>query len=164
MNEIMWIIAIIIGVSLFWCFILKVKKNIDFQRNTGGWKEIEKNAWHGDLNDFRVFYKNINQKKIPGVYIHKNLTNGKCYVGQSNNIFERVNREITGKADNLGCKLLYNDYLKGHEFKIILIFKKKEYPNLNKMERAYINMYDSCNKGYNRTYGNDELTGETIYK
>jgi hypothetical protein len=32
------------------------------------------------------------------------------------------------------------------------------------MERAYINMYDAMRKGYNRTWGNDENTNETIYE
>jgi hypothetical protein len=97
------------------------------------------------------------------VYIHKNLTNGKNYVGQSKDIFTRVYREISGQADNTGCRLLYEDYEKGDAFQIILIFSKKGFPSLDKMERAFINLHNSRIKGYNRTYGNDEY-GSTIYK
>jgi hypothetical protein len=127
------------------------KKTTIFRKNTGDWKEIEKNAWHGTVSDFQRYCVNSQQYKRSGIYIHKNLDNGKCYVGQSRNIFSRVDREINGKADNAGCKALFKDYLSGYNFEIILIFQNKNLPNLNKMERAFINLHDSIKHGYNQT-------------
>jgi hypothetical protein len=126
-------------------------RNKKFQNNTGGWKQIEKEAWHGSVDQFMEYYDHSKQYKRAGVYIHKNITSGKCYVGQSRNVFNRVYEELHGKASNSGCKALYEAYRQGYRFEIILIFRKKGFPPLNKMERAYINMYDAMRKGYNRT-------------
>jgi hypothetical protein len=142
---------------------INLKKN-KFVKQTGGWKKLEQESWHGTKSDFINYYNNSKQYKRSGVYIHKNLDTGKCYVGQSRDIFSRVYREINGQADNVGCKALYEAYRHGYRFEIVLIFWKKGYPNLNKMERAYINQYDTMRRGYNRTWGNDESSGETIYK
>ena len=126
-------------------------------------KKLEENSWKGSKEDFLRYYNNAKQYKRSGVYIHKNLSNGKCYVGQSHNIFQRVKDELDGVATNKGCKALYQDYQNGYKFEITLIFKKKGYPNLHKMERAFINLHNAKTDGYNETYGNTE-TGETVYE
>lgn len=160
-----WIVIIICIVILLGYWICSVIKTRNYLKAIGGsWKNLEHNSWHGSKEEFLRYYANSHQYKRPGVYIHKNLDNGKCYVGQSHDIFKRVKQELDGQANNSGCKALYQAYQNGYSFEIILIFKKKGYPNLHKMERAFINLHDSVRKGYNQTWGNDENSGQTIYK
>ncbi|MDR0739831.1 MAG: GIY-YIG nuclease family protein [Mycoplasmataceae bacterium] len=164
LKTVLIVIGIVCGTILLAYLLNIFWKTRKFKKVTGGWKEIENTAWHGSLQEFNRYYTNARQYKRSGVYIHKNKATGKCYVGQSRNIFERVYREIHGKADNSGCKALFEAYNSGYEFEIILIFHKKGFPSLNKMERAFINLHDSIQNGYNKTWGNNEATGETIYK
>lgn len=164
LNTILIVISVICGIIILsYGFYVWYKKH-KFFKLTGGWKNLYLKSWKGSKEQFLNYYQNSKQYKRSGVYIHKNLTNGKVYVGQSYDIFNRIYREINGQATNKGCLELYQDYLKNNKFKITIIFWRKGYPNLNKMERAYINMFNATVNGYNKTYGNDELTGKTIYK
>lgn len=158
------IVLVICGVILLGYWISNVWKSQSYLKAIGGsWKKLEENSWKGSKEDFLRYYENSKKYKRAGVYIHKNLSNGKCYVGQSHNIFQRVKDELDGKATNRGCKALYEAYQNGYEFQITLIFKKKGYPNLHKMERAFINLHNAKSDGYNETFGNTE-TGETVYE
>lgn len=158
------IVVVICAVVLLVTGISSIFKSHSYLKAIGGsWKKLEENSWKGSKEDFLRYYNNAKQYKRSGVYIHKNLSNGKCYVGQSHNIFQRVKDELDGVATNKGCKALYQDYQNGYKFEITLIFKKKGYPNLHKMERAFINLHNAKTDGYNETYGNTEI-GETVYE
>ncbi len=103
------------------------------------------------------------KSKCWGVYIHKNLTNNKIYVGQSKNVYYRIWLETKGRADNKGCKKMHKDYEKGDKFEVAIIYWNAEYPNLNEAERIYIRIFQSTKNGYNETFGNFN-NGDTIYK
>lgn len=87
-------------------------------------------------------------KKI-GIYKITNKINGKCYIGQSKNIYKRW------KQEKLGC---VNEHLKfafkkyGFENFSFEILEECEINVLNERETYYIDLYDSCNRehGYNK--------------
>ena len=87
-----------------------------------------------------------------GVYVLKNLENGKCYVGQAKNIKKRVLQHKSGN----GCCELYEDYMKGDR---IVVFSqsliKSGYNNLDQFEKDMIRKYHASSNGYNKNTGND---------
>lgn len=88
--------------------------------------------------------------------------NGKCYIGQTNNLYSRLN-----SYKNYGCKgqiKIYRALLKyGFEnFKIDILWGTNDNTNLkiilNQLEGDFINLYDSINNGYNLMSGGDFVT------
>lgn len=100
------------------------------------------------------------------VYIHKNLTNGKVYVGQTRQrqVSKRWGKDGKGYSKN---REFYKDILKyGWEnFEhVILPEVHTSQASLDEAERSYIRLFDSVRQGYNRTYGGDiRQTNESKY-
>lgn len=86
-----------------------------------------------------------------GVYILKNNTKQKYYVGQAKNLSTRVNQHFTGHGNGD----VYADYKMGDKFTIRMIaLYGSGYKSLNQLERYAIDTYACYSKGYNKTRGN----------
>ena len=86
-----------------------------------------------------------------GVYIIFNKTKNMFYVGQSKNVFSRVNNHFTG----YGNGDVYADFKAGDEFTIKMVsLEGSGCSSLNELERNYIGIYKAYSKGYNKTRGN----------
>lgn len=86
-----------------------------------------------------------------GVYIIYNVTKDKPYVGQSKNVFQRVQSHLTGHGNGD----VYADYKYGDQFTIKMIdLTKTDFQSLNELERYCIKVCKAYEKGYNKTRGN----------
>lgn len=86
-----------------------------------------------------------------GVYILRNKTQDRYYVGQGKNVLDRVNQHLTGRGNGE----VYADYRNGDEWTIQLInFDDTHFNTLNELERHMIRAHDAYFNGYNKTRGN----------
>ena len=86
-----------------------------------------------------------------GVYILFNKTKNLYYVGQGQQILNRVNAHFTGHGNGD----VYADYKYGDSFTIKMIgLENSGCSSLNELERKTIMTYDSVAHGYNKTRGN----------
>lgn len=86
-----------------------------------------------------------------GVYILFNKSKNKYYVGQAEQILNRVNMHFTGKGNGD----VYADFKYGDIFTIKMIaLENSGFATLNELERNTIMTYDSYATGYNKTRGN----------
>lgn len=103
------------------------------------------------------------------VYLVKNILDGKCYIGQTNRTLHTRKLEHLSDArchtnnsyfHNALCK--YGDRV----FKWSILAEAKEQEKLNKLERFYIEEYNSIKEGYNLKEGgsNGKHTKETCRK
>lgn len=115
-------------------------------------RHLTRNKWEGvwlSVDDFNAL-KSI-KKDFKGIYIFYNETKQMYYVGQSIHVIQRVKKHLSG----YGNGDVYVDIKNGDIFKICLEkFRRTDFISLNKMERHYIEKYDACDNGYNRTKGN----------
>lgn len=96
--------------------------------------------------------KNFYLKKICGIYIITNKEDGKQYVGQSVDCFERWKQHATPKKGSHGIKgaIMKHGI---HQF-IFEILEECERESLNKREIFYIKEKESLSPlGYNLTHG-----------
>lgn len=93
---------------------------------------------------------------ICGIYKITNKINGKCYIGQSNDIHRRWKQELAPNAKlNPHLARAFEKYgIDNFEFEIIEECKREQ---LNEREQFYIEIYNSINPelGYNKTLGGD---------
>ncbi|MBE6548474.1 MAG: hypothetical protein E7667_06345 [Ruminococcaceae bacterium] len=99
-----------------------------------------------------------NSTKQQGCYIIHNRENGKCYVGQSKNVYERILKQHfrgTQPKNEIFFEDYYNSSWKNKEdlFEIKIVPCKTR-DELDAMEKRLIQQYDSKDSGYNRTRGN----------
>ena len=88
---------------------------------------------------------------ITGVYVLRNKTNDKCYVGQSSKVIDRAAAHLTGRGNGD----VYADFKYGAEFEVALIpLNGSGYNSLDELERETIKAYNAFDTGYNRTRGN----------
>ena len=99
-------------------------------------------------------------EKITGIYMIKNLKNGKVYIGQSVDVRSRwyAHKNDLRKKSHKNIKLqnAWNKY--GEEnfsFEVILTCPKEE---LNYNEKYYVTKYNSYKEGYNMTLGGNDNT------
>ena len=93
------------------------------------------------------------------IYLFRNKVNGKCYVGQTCNIYRRI-REHVYEAQS-GSSFKFHQAIRKHgfenfEFKVLHKCAGEEQvilDELNEKEIYYIDKYDSFNNGYNMTEG-----------
>jgi len=109
------------------------------------------------------------QKKI-GIYLIRNLINGKVYIGKSKNIYYRLKDHITrlntkNKNENLHLTNSWHKYGKENFAYVVLeYFEELDEKLLSEKELYYMQKYDSLNrnKGYNLRY--DSSTGLVVSK
>lgn len=86
-----------------------------------------------------------------GVYILRNTTKNKCYVGQSNHVHQRVKQHFRGAGNGD----VYVDFKTADKFKVqVILLKDSRFETLNELERYYISYYHAYDSGYNKTVGN----------
>lgn len=96
-----------------------------------------------------------NREYVCGIYVIKNIINGKCYVGQSIDIYNRWYKHQSPKTwEGERGKALYQAFKKygieNFEFKII---EKCPRNQLDEREKYWISHFNSYNEGYNMTEG-----------
>ena len=98
--------------------------------------------------------------KICGIYKITNKINGKCYIGQSNDIHRRWKQELAPNAKlNPHLARAFEKYgIDNFEFEIIEECRREQ---LNEREQFYIEIYHSIDPklGYNKTEGGDGNLG-----
>lgn len=86
-----------------------------------------------------------------GVYLLKNKTLNKYYVGQSKDMVNRVSAHFSGRGNGD----VYHDYKSDHDFDVCFyFFNTHQFRDLNELERHLIRIYDCVTLGYNRKKGN----------
>jgi hypothetical protein len=96
----------------------------------------------------RQYASNYN---FAGVYILLNKTKNLYYVGQGQQLLDRVNNHFAGNGNGD----VYADYKYGDDFTIKMIaLENSEFDTLNDLERNTIAVFNSYAKGYNKTRGN----------
>lgn len=123
-------------------------------------KECEIEEYHiGDYNYDLNIGRNMKRRgreKISGVYIIRNIRNGKTYIGISENVMKRFGEhrcELRGGYHH-SQKLQedWNLYPK-EDFIFEIIEEVTGEKNLEEREKYYIKLYDSCENGYNSNQG-----------
>jgi len=96
----------------------------------------------------------INQERLIGVYTITNISNGKKYVGASNNIsrrrWEHFRQLKNNTHHNKHLQNAYNQSPEAFKFEIIYLCETRE--EAVKVEELYIETHDLVNSGYNQTY------------
>lgn len=142
-----FIMVIIIVISL--CQDYNIKEEIEEALENN--KKMEVNTFFELRNHKGITGKySSNKYNVSGIYILHNETKNMYYVGQSKNIFSRVNSHFTGKGNGD----VYADYKYGDNFSIQLIkYSDSNFKSLNEMEWYYIKKFDCVKNGYNKSYG-----------
>lgn len=105
------------------------------------------------MRNERVSYQYVSSSyQFPGVYILYNRRKKKYYVGQAENVLDRINQHFTGHGNGD----VYADYKYGDKFTIKTIpLKGSGYLSLDALEKDTIEAYDAFEHGYNRNRGNE---------
>lgn len=111
--------------------------------------------------------KNLPQKS--GIYMFKNLLNNAVYIGQSSNIYKRVNSHhlYEYKNENNGCYYtkFYSALRKyGLDNFEVFLLEECDIEKLNEREIYYISKFNSYNHGYNSTLGGQSLSENLFSK
>ena len=104
--------------------------------------------------------KTVENPDLPGIYLIENKSTGKKYVGQTSvSLKKRLIQHILNikvKGDNSGSidEAIQNEGPKKFMYTKLMTIPNPTKSLLNEAERAFITLYDSKNKGYNKTAGN----------
>lgn len=121
---------------------------LDFLKNLS-------NVNKGDLSNFRKW--NIKKlPKKPGIYCFENKINGKLYIGQSQNIKERIRHHIKSKDQLYIHKALRKYGIENFNFYILEFC---DIDKLSELEMYYIQKYNAFENGYNLTKGGEGSRG-----
>lgn len=127
-----------------------IKKILSLSENA---KEITVDEFFS-LRNARSSLNNVffsSNHSFSGVYVLHNITKDIYYVGQAQNVINRVNMHFTGKGNGD----VYADYKYGDVFSIrMLALKNSGFDNLNDLERHAIKAFDAYHSGYNKNRGN----------
>ena len=107
-----------------------------------------------------AMFGRIGAKDTPGVYKITNLNNNMCYIGQSTNLKNRLKAHIQASIgiSTIAAQLVHDKMAEeGLENFIFQVIEECSKDKLNDREKYFINYYDSCNYGYNRTGGGARL-------
>lgn len=107
---------------------------------------------YGSVGDFKLKYQGLKGKlkeaDHSAIYVLKNLANDFYYVGQSINVYRRVNQHFSGKGNGN----VYADYKYGQDFQVNIIPVEKG--RLNEIEFNLIKILNANGaKGYNISKG-----------
>lgn len=100
-------------------------------------------------------------EEIPGIYCFRNIVNQKCYIGQAVNLRNRFKSHISNFRNMRYDNLLYRAFskygLEQFEYLVLEYVEMQENIKdiLDKLEKNYIQKYNSYEKGYNQTKGGD---------
>lgn len=93
-------------------------------------------------NDIKIM-KSVD---FEGVYILHNIKKDIYYVGKGSQVFRKIDRHFRGH----GNSMVYEDFKKGHKFRIRAIrFQNSGYDNIDILERDVARDYDAYISGYN---------------
>lgn len=96
-----------------------------------------------------------------GIYIIRNIRNGKCYIGQTNNLKARwikhKNFLKNNKHHNRHLQAAWNKY--GAEEFVFEILEECPIEELDEKETYYIRKYETCINGYNLDEGGQGIRG-----
>ena len=97
----------------------------------------------------------MSYQKIVGCYIIRNRENGRCYVGQSKDVYKRIRQHFRGTVPNniIFAEDYYSSQNKEDLFEVMIIQKQTK-DELDETERILIEEYQARAKGYNGTSGN----------
>ncbi len=127
---------------------------LNAESSTNEFDEKMKNENTLDFLEIKKFLKeyHINKRIFKGIYIIFNKTKMKYYVGQSKNVFERVCLQHfkNGVCENKHFKDDYNN----NDLFYIRTIECETKDELDRLEKKYINKFDSFRSGYNKTGGN----------
>lgn len=99
------------------------------------------------------------KNKISGIYKITNKINGKCYIGQSNDIKRRW-KEHRSKYSWKTNHVIYRAFKKyGFENFTFEIVEECEIELLSEKEIYYISKFNTYNDGYNETAGGEGISG-----
>lgn len=109
------------------------------------------------------------REKIIGIYMIKNIINGKIYIGQSIDVNKRINsHKYTLRNNKCGSRHLQNSWNKhgGKSFIFSIIGRVDEHKKLTNLEQKYTDFYKSNNKsyGYNERIAVDTNLGRKYSK
>ncbi len=107
----------------------------------------------------KIFFEKT-QEDFIGCYIIKNIMNNKVYVGQSKHVLTRIKQHFDCKTLEPKNPIFIPDCLNLSEEQVkytfmIAIVNCQTKDELDETEKFLIQKYDSFNKGYNRTAGNN---------
>lgn len=116
---------------------------------------------HFIQNDAYLYIHSV--PKTTGVYMIKNLNNGKVYVGQAKNLQKRLLQHLAAKTDKPLHKEIQKDGIDSFEFRVLEVCEKSE---LDSIEQKYIRKFNSTDEkyGYNISPGGNatKLTEDVV--
>lgn len=117
-------------------------------------KPLEKSAQTNEFFPLKSF-AGMAYQKVVGCYIIRNKENGRCYVGQSKDVYKRIKQHFRGTVPNniIFAEDYYSSKNKEDLFEIMIIPKQTK-DELDETERILIEEYQARAKGYNGTSGN----------
>lgn len=163
--EVLWIILpillfFVVGLILFFIFFFReIEKqkaqireqimglaNNTLEMSPQQFMEMRKKSFGGRGHSSYALTMNF-----AGVYILFNKTKNLYYVGQGQQVLNRVNAHFTGHGNGD----VYADYKYGDIFTIRIIgLENSGCASLNELERKTIMTYNAVAQGYNKTRGN----------
>jgi hypothetical protein len=99
--------------------------------------------------------------KKPGIYKITNISNNKCYIGSSVNVYKRIRRHFYELNKNIHSnkylQKAFNKYSNlNFKIEIVETFENIKYNDLLNIEKNYILKYNSIETGYNLILDNSE--------
>lgn len=132
-------------------FLLNKIKNLE--NNMNNFKpSIDSNGWIDIRESF--LFDNNDLKNVKGIYIIWNKSNNKYYVGQTKNLYNRIFMQHFDRIKQCPKNyLFFADWNLGNKF-YYRVEKVNTKDELDRLEKKYIEEYDSFRNGYNSTSGN----------
>lgn len=148
--------TVIIGLKIIG-LVGEIKKRRRFRKQM---EQLLKTSLQVSVSDFlkmrsykekgsRTFETSLNV--ITGVYVLINNTKNKVYVGQSKNVFTRVNNHFIGSGNGD----VYADYRLQDNFEVRLVpLTNSQFYSLDALEKSLIEFFNAAERGYNKNKGN----------